>query len=108
MLPSRDRLKSLRTFANQAIGAVEALRQLEQMKHLAEHDPLTGLRNRRNFEGDIDAHIAAAAGRSVSLLICDLDNFKRINDSLGHAAGDEVLRRFASVLQAYRRASRPA
>ena len=105
MLPSRDRLKSLRTFANQAIGAVESLRQLELMKRLAEHDPLTGLRNRRNFESDIDAHIAAAAGRPVSLLICDLDNFKRINDSLGHAAGDEVLRRFSSVLQAYRRAS---
>jgi diguanylate cyclase (GGDEF)-like protein/putative nucleotidyltransferase with HDIG domain len=105
MLPSRDRLKSLRTFANQAIGAVESLRQLDRMKRLAEHDPLTGLRNRRNFESDVDAHIAGAGGRSVSLLICDLDNFKRINDSLGHAAGDEVLRRFASVLQVYRRAS---
>jgi diguanylate cyclase (GGDEF)-like protein/putative nucleotidyltransferase with HDIG domain len=105
MVPSRDRLKSLRTFANQAIGAVESLRQLETMRRLAEHDPLTGLRNRRNFESDIDAHIAGSAGTPVSLLICDLDNFKRINDSLGHAAGDEVLRRFASVLQAHRRAS---
>jgi diguanylate cyclase (GGDEF)-like protein/putative nucleotidyltransferase with HDIG domain len=105
MVPSRDRLKSLRTFANQAIGAVESLRQLETMRRLAEHDPLTGLRNRRNFESDIDAHIAGSGGTPVSLLICDLDNFKRINDSLGHAAGDEVLRRFASVLQAHRRAS---
>ena len=105
MLPGRGRLKSLRTFANQAIGAVESLRQLETMRRLAEHDPLTGLRNRRNFETDIDGHIAGSGGTPVSLLICDLDNFKRINDSLGHAAGDEVLRRFASVLQAHRRGS---
>jgi diguanylate cyclase (GGDEF)-like protein len=105
MVPSRERLKSLRTFANQAIGAVESLRQLETMRRLAEHDPLTGLRNRRNFESGIDGHIAGSDGTPVSLLICDLDNFKRINDSLGHAAGDEVLRRFASVLQAHRRGS---
>jgi diguanylate cyclase (GGDEF)-like protein len=105
MLPSRERLQSLRTFANQAIGAVESLRALEKMRRLAEHDPLTGLRNRRNFERGIEEQIARADGRPQSLLVCDLDNFKRINDSLGHEAGDEVLRRFAGVLQAYRRSS---
>jgi diguanylate cyclase (GGDEF)-like protein/putative nucleotidyltransferase with HDIG domain len=105
MLPSRERLQSLRTFANQAIGAVESLRALETMRRLAEHDPLTGLRNRRNFERGIDEAIARGAGRPQSLLVCDLDNFKRINDSLGHEAGDEVLRRFSGVLQVHRRSS---
>jgi diguanylate cyclase (GGDEF)-like protein/putative nucleotidyltransferase with HDIG domain len=105
MLPSRERLQSLRTFANQAIGAIESLRALETMRQLAEHDPLTGLRNRRNFELGIEQRIARGAGRPQSLLVCDLDHFKRVNDSLGHEAGDEVLRRFARVLETYRRSS---
>ena len=89
LLPTPERLQALRAFANQAATAVESAGQLAGMRHLAEHDPLTGLRNRRGFREGIDAHIAG--GRAVSLLICDLDNFKRVNDSLGHEAGDEVL-----------------
>ena len=67
------------------------------MRHLAEHDPLTGLRNRRGFQSGMDAGIAG--GRTLSLLICDLDNFKRVNDSLGHGAGDRVLEAFAELLR---------
>jgi diguanylate cyclase (GGDEF)-like protein/putative nucleotidyltransferase with HDIG domain len=67
------------------------------MTHLAEHDPLTGLRNRRGFKAGIDAGIRS--GASVSLLVCDLDNFKRVNDSLGHEAGDTVLEAFAILLR---------
>jgi two-component system cell cycle response regulator len=64
---------------------------------MAVTDPLTSLHNRRYFE----AHAAAALeqavqrGRPLSLLILDIDHFKLINDSFGHAAGDEVLREFA-------------
>ena len=67
------------------------------LRHLAEHDPLTGLRNRREFEPRMLDRLRSADGGA--LLVCDLDNFKRVNDSLGHEAGDEVLRRFADVLR---------
>ena len=97
LLPTPERLQALRAFANQAATAVESAGQLAGMRHLAEHDPLTGLRNRRGFREGIDGHIAGA--RAVSLLICDLDNFKRVNDSLGHEAGDEVLALFAALLR---------
>jgi diguanylate cyclase (GGDEF)-like protein len=96
LLPTTGRLQALRAFANQAAAAVEATRHLADMRHLAEHDPLTGLRNRRDFEQRIDA--ARGAG-PMSLLVCDLDHFKRINDSLDHEAGDAVLRRFAALMR---------
>ena len=57
----RAALQALRAFANQAMSAVESARQLELMRHLAEHDPLTGLRNRRGLQEHIDAEIAAPA-----------------------------------------------
>jgi diguanylate cyclase (GGDEF)-like protein/putative nucleotidyltransferase with HDIG domain len=103
LLPATERLQALRAFANQASAAVESARRLEHMRHLAEHDPLTGLRNRREFEPRIVRRMASDAG--VALLVCDLDNFKRVNDSLGHQAGDDVLRRFAEVLRRCTRGS---
>ncbi len=96
LLPTAEMLRALRAFANHAMTAVESARQLEQMRHLAEHDPLTGLRNRRGLQEHIDAEIARAG--SVAVIVCDLDNFKRVNDALGYVQGDEALRRFARVL----------
>ena len=95
LLPGIDDLRALRAFANHAVGAIEAARALEQMRDLAELDPLTGLRNRRGFEHGLDSRRGPMA-----LLICDLDHFKRVNDTLGHPAGDDVLRRFADLLRA--------
>ncbi len=93
LLPGVDGLRALRAFANHAVGAIEADRQLERLRELAEHDPLTGLLNRRGFEQGLD-------GRGpLALVICDLDHFKRVNDTLGHPAGDDVLRRFAELLR---------
>jgi diguanylate cyclase (GGDEF)-like protein/putative nucleotidyltransferase with HDIG domain len=94
LLPGIDDLRALRTFANHAVGAIEADRALEQMRDLAELDPLTGLRNRRGFEHGLESRRGPLA-----LLICDLDHFKRVNDTLGHPAGDDVLRRFADLLR---------
>jgi diguanylate cyclase (GGDEF)-like protein len=98
LLPTPEILQAVRAFANHAMSAVESARQLELMRHLAEHDPLTGLRNRRGLQEHIDAEIARTG--SVAVLVCDLDNFKRVNDALGYVKGDEVLRRFADVLTA--------
>ncbi|MEO8690671.1 MAG: sensor domain-containing diguanylate cyclase, partial [Solirubrobacteraceae bacterium] len=101
LLPSDESLQALRAFSNQAMSAIESARQLDGLRHLAAHDPLTGLRNRRDFEPGIDAHLdALGPAGELSLLVLDLDHFKRVNDSLGHDAGDEVLRRFAGVLRA--------
>ena len=95
LLPGVDGLRALRAFANHAVGAIEAARQLERLRELADHDPLTGLRNRRGFEQGLQRR----RGR-IALAICDLDRFKRVNDTLGHPAGDDVLRRFADLLRA--------
>jgi diguanylate cyclase (GGDEF)-like protein len=103
LLPTTEGLQALRAFANQAISAVESTRQLEHLRHLAEHDTLTGLRNRRDLEPRIAEGIAASG--AVSVLVCDLDDFRHVNDILGPEAGDDVLRRFAAVLQRATRGS---
>jgi two-component system cell cycle response regulator len=71
---------------------------LDLSLELAVTDQLTGLHNRRYMEGQLDALVRrAVAGGSdpVALLVIDIDHFKKINDSFGHAVGDEVLREFA-------------
>lgn len=64
-------------------------------------DPLTGLHNRRHFEERLGSELAAALrhGRPISLLLCDVDHFKHINDEYGHLAGDETLKMVAFVLR---------
>lgn len=76
----------------------EAERRLEQ---LAYSDPLTGLANRTLFKRRLASLIEGCAleGRSGALLLIDLDRFKEVNDSLGHAAGDELLIRVATALR---------
>jgi len=68
-------------------------RQEEQLLHLATHDPLTGLHNRREFNAILERHLARAKRYSGygAVLWMDLDGFKEINDGLGHKVGDELL-----------------
>jgi diguanylate cyclase (GGDEF)-like protein/PAS domain S-box-containing protein len=73
----------------------------DQAHHQAIHDPLTGLANRRGFAIALAAAIADAgkSGHVVAVALLDLDEFKPINDSLGHAAGDQVLQHVATRLR---------
>jgi diguanylate cyclase (GGDEF)-like protein/PAS domain S-box-containing protein len=79
----------------------DRVRAEEQVRRLAFFDPLTGLPNRAQFESRLRAGVTQARrrGRRVALLFVDLDNFKLVNDSLGHGAGDRLLRRIAGRLR---------
>ena len=69
----------------------------KRLRHLATHDDLTGLYNRRYFEGELERHLAVPS-RRVATLMVDLDNLKFVNDSLGHAVGDRILCGVARML----------
>jgi len=88
--------------ANRSLeGEVAERRAAEsRLDHLARHDPLTGLPNRFAFDEKLDAAIRRAeqGGGQLAVLFIDLDRFKAINDSLGHAVGDELLRLAAGRL----------
>jgi len=73
----------------------------ERLQHMADHDDLTGLYNRRRFEEELDRHITHGRryGMDGALLIIDLDDFKQVNDGHGHRAGDRVLAAVAAVLR---------
>jgi diguanylate cyclase (GGDEF)-like protein/PAS domain S-box-containing protein len=72
----------------------------EELRHLVDHDPLTGLLNRRSFERELSRHIAYAAryGEAGSVVTLGVDHFKYVNDSLGHGGGDELLKEIAALL----------
>ncbi|AIE86924.1 response regulator receiver modulated diguanylate cyclase [Fimbriimonas ginsengisoli Gsoil 348] len=70
-----------------------------QLNHLVITDELTGLANRRHFREMLISIIAGHKEVPISLLLLDLDHFKRVNDARGHLAGDQVLRQFAQVLR---------
>jgi diguanylate cyclase (GGDEF)-like protein len=101
LIPSRDSLKALRMFANQATTALDSMAQFEEMRFLADHDPLTRLGNRRSFMARLELETARALRYSTpfALVVCDLDGFKDVNDRYGHLAGDEALEHVAEVLR---------
>jgi diguanylate cyclase (GGDEF)-like protein/PAS domain S-box-containing protein len=78
----------------------ERKRLEEHLRHLADHDPLTGLRNRRLFEHDLRLQVARCQryGEQAAVMVVDLDEFKAINDEHGHKVGDDTLRAIATAL----------
>ena len=98
--PVRDADDKIVSVAVIARDITERKRDEDRLRHLAEHDQLTGLVNRRRFDQELKRELAKA-GRYHShsaVLSVDIDNFKAINDSAGHAAGDAVLTEVADVL----------
>jgi diguanylate cyclase (GGDEF)-like protein len=100
LLPTRERLQALRLFANQATSALESTAQYETMRFLADRDPLTKLLNRRAFVRHLGDAVERAreSGEPLSLVYCDLDGFKAVNDTRGHADGDRLLGAFGNAL----------
>lgn len=79
----------------------ERKRVEDRVHHLAYHDALTDLPNRMQFEQRLQSALAVAEpGRETMLILIDLDRFKHVNDTLGHAAGDELIRQVAERLSA--------
>ena len=80
----------------------ETRRAAERIEHMARHDALTGLANRLQLTESLAAALdeAAPANRSCALLLVDIDRFKTVNDSLGHLAGDSLLRQVADRFSA--------
>jgi two-component system cell cycle response regulator len=96
-----DDLATVRTFAEQAAVAVTNVRLHEESQRLSLTDPLTGLGNYRSFKDVLRREVERASrfGRLLCVLALDLDRFKEVNDTYGHAAGDVVLAEFARRLR---------
>jgi diguanylate cyclase (GGDEF)-like protein len=100
LLADRERL--VETLGEQVALALANIRLRETLREQSSRDPLTGLFNRRYMEETLDREIRRAAreGYGLGLLMADLDHFKELNDSFGHAAGDVVLRGVGRFLAA--------
>ena len=83
-----------------------AVREAKKARRLAETDPLTGLANRRRVMTELDRLVMRSrdGGEMLSLIIFDIDHFKRVNDTFGHPAGDEVLQTIARIAAQHARA----
>lgn len=96
----RTALDRIGGVSEQAAAALQNARLLSTVRRQALHDSLTGLPNRVMFAQSLDATLQTADdSRTTAVLFCDLDNFKHVNDDLGHGAGDELLRQVAERLR---------
>ncbi|MEK6772118.1 MAG: EAL domain-containing protein [Pseudomonadota bacterium] len=98
-LSGDNEIRAIGHALNTTIAAIH--QRDEALRHLADHDPLTGLANRSTFMREMEREHAlmAEGGHSSAVLYIDLDQFKYVNDSYGHAAGDRLLIKVAEVLR---------
>ncbi len=85
--------------ARVALTTARTRRRAEDKEHEANHDPLTGLPNRRKYESDLDAIFSGAGDGLVAVMFIDLDDFKAVNDRHGHAVGDALLSNAAARMR---------
>src|SRR5919107_721822 len=98
---SEEDLEFLRAIADQLVGAIHRAELFAEIERLAYTDSLTGVASRRAMETALDEACAAPAEAGMpALVLCDIDNLKRVNDSGGHEAGDRVLCAAAEALSA--------
>jgi len=99
--PSPERIEALQQIAAACVPAIENARRYREARRLAETDALTGFFNQRYFHDTLrrEALRAQRYGRRLSLVVLDLDDFKRINDTIGHLAGDAVLAQIAERMR---------
>ena len=109
-----DSAAPIRAHSGEISGVVMVFHDVTQSREMAQqlswqaaHDALTGLVNRREFENRLQRALAAshAEGQQHALIYIDLDQFKIVNDTCGHVAGDELLRQLSALLQRRMRAS---
>ncbi len=97
-----DELTIVRAVANTLTSALARLRDEERLRHEAVHDPLTGLANRVLLRDRLELALARSerGGGTTGVMVVDLDNFKHVNDSYGHPAGDSVLTELSRRMRA--------
>nr|WP_246325187.1 sensor domain-containing diguanylate cyclase [Dissulfurirhabdus thermomarina] len=97
----RVRREILELIAAQMAVKIDQARAHEEIRRMATSDGLTGLANHRTFQHAFDMMLARAGrrGGKMALILCDIDHFKRVNDTYGHPFGDRVLREVAGVLR---------
>ncbi len=112
--PIRYSLESIRSREGRALGMIVVFHDISQIRAMsqqliwqASHDALTGLVNRREFERRLAGlmETAKSGNREHALMFMDLDNFKAVNDTCGHGAGDELLRQLTAVMMSRMRGS---
>ncbi len=98
---TKDRLDILHVIANQIAVSLDNARMYQAVEAMATTDGLTGLSNRRSFQERLAEMLRRAErqARPLTLILGDIDHFKRINDTYGHLVGDVVLKRVAQVVQ---------
>ncbi|MBI1849081.1 MAG: sensor domain-containing diguanylate cyclase [Planctomycetes bacterium] len=98
---SEGDMRSLADIAELAAPYVETARHVKRVESLSTVDPLTGLFNRRHFDRCLEAETIRARryGRNLTLVLLDIDDFKRYNDRFGYLAGDDVLKGVAEILK---------
>jgi diguanylate cyclase (GGDEF)-like protein len=97
----------VQSFAGHVALALDNARLYREMRHSAHTDGLTGLYNRRYLYQELERELARSRryGHPLSLVICDLDNFKMYNDQYGHLAGDDLLRELGEMMNSFIRKS---
>lgn len=114
-MPTRSRAKGEDKITARLKEEIRFLREkvasqsiaIEHLKRQAMEDPMTGVANRRAFERALEQSMAYynRYGRSGALLVIDVNDFKTINDTIGHLAGDAILKHIARMLESYTRES---